>query len=394
MAIQDSDLFIVSRDGANYTVPAATSMAIEDTDLLLVSRAGANYKVTGQEFKDYAGGPPLGESTEINPGGLDLFGFGWALADVLWSNPGSVLIMMRAYTQADKQASNTYFAKTTDAGDTWTTAPVDYQSLETNGKLVAYYEPQSLYYRVTRGGGDGILYSSPDGLNWTTVPTAFPGDSSALGLISLGIKGGKFYRFGFYSNNGGVTMDIYCVYVDVSKVSTDLWTKGGRGTYIWDFLYAEVDPYNATLYYVNNPNGTPPSQRAEVTGAINGNNFTREAALQGTATMRWHNGCAFGAMSDGYMWKTSSSGHVSSKCPIKGTSNYVIADFSRPYMLGVTENGTTVATTDMKTWIYTHLPGWSYETGKASGVATDGSHFLIFGRDSVSGLSKIYRISY
>jgi len=55
MAIQDSDAFLVARNGTNYQTPASNLMAIQDTDLLAVNRGGTNYKVTGLEVKQYAG---------------------------------------------------------------------------------------------------------------------------------------------------------------------------------------------------------------------------------------------------------------------------------------------------------------------------------------------------
>lgn len=55
MTIQDTDSFIVNRNGTNYRQAASNIMAIQDTDLLLVNRGGTNYKVTGTEVKDYVG---------------------------------------------------------------------------------------------------------------------------------------------------------------------------------------------------------------------------------------------------------------------------------------------------------------------------------------------------
>jgi hypothetical protein len=394
MAIQDSDLFIVSRDGVNHSVPAATAMAIEDTDLLLISREGANYKVTGQELKDYAGGPPLGEGTEISPEGLDVFGFGWFLRNVLWSNPGSILILINAYTQADQKASSTYFARSTDGGLTWTTAAT---SLFLNFRgniysMFAYHEPHSLYYFA-----DGYkLYSSPDGLTWTVFAST-PANTADNGVLSLGIMNNTFYRWGLQvnPNNSNVSNFWRCAAPITGPSSIGTWTTTSGVTYIVPTMYAWTDPYAAQLYYRNDSNNaSTPKVDSSVSGSAANNNFSRTLNISGAIALDWHNGCAFGSMPDGYVWKTSAAGHVSSLCPIKGSVDYVIADFTRPYVLGVTANGTTVSTTDMQTWIYTNLPGWSYQTGQCKGLATDGSHFLIFNYDTATKASKIFQISY
>jgi hypothetical protein len=389
-----TDTILVSRDGTDYRTTVETMSTLADTDLLLINRGGVDYRCEAKDVKAALGGSPLGEGTEINPEGLDVFGFGWDLAGVLWSNPGSVLIYIYAYTQADKKASSTHFAKTTDGGLTWTTAAtslfLNYRGYPANA--VAYYEPHSSYYFSDASR----IHKSTDGLTWTPF-AGTPTKTAENGVLSLGIMNDTFYRWGIQVDpkNSNVNNFWRCAAPITGPSSLGAWTTTSGPTYSVPTLYAWTDPYAAQLYYRNDSNHpSTPKVDSSVSGSFYGNNFSRTLNLAGATPIDWHNGCAFGSMPDGYVWKTSAAGHVSSLCPIKGSVDYVMADFTRPYVLGVTTSGTTVSTTDMQTWIYTNLTGWSYQTGQCKGLATDGSHFLIFNYDTVTKASKIFRISY
>ena len=76
MTVENTDLFLVSRSGTNYSIESQNLMArLEDNDLMLVSRDGINYKVTGLDVKNSIGiggndlvpsSPPFGSVTTLD----------------------------------------------------------------------------------------------------------------------------------------------------------------------------------------------------------------------------------------------------------------------------------------------------------------------------------------
>ena len=47
--LQDSDLFIVDRNGTNYQLPNSQMSTLQDTDLFVVERGGVNYQVPASD---------------------------------------------------------------------------------------------------------------------------------------------------------------------------------------------------------------------------------------------------------------------------------------------------------------------------------------------------------
>ena len=72
--LQDSDLFIVDRNGTNYQLPNSQMSTLQDTDLFVVERSGVNYK---GEAKDVNTGPtgsietPVAVLTPLNGAGTN-----------------------------------------------------------------------------------------------------------------------------------------------------------------------------------------------------------------------------------------------------------------------------------------------------------------------------------
>ena len=72
--LQDSDLFIVDRNGTNYQLPNSQMSTLQDTDLFVVERSGVNYKI---EAKDVSTGPtgsigtPVAVLTPLNGAGTN-----------------------------------------------------------------------------------------------------------------------------------------------------------------------------------------------------------------------------------------------------------------------------------------------------------------------------------
>ena len=61
--VNDTDLFLLQRNGKSHQIQAQNLMAeIQPTDLMLINRASKSYRVTGQEVKDSLGG-----NSAINP---------------------------------------------------------------------------------------------------------------------------------------------------------------------------------------------------------------------------------------------------------------------------------------------------------------------------------------
>jgi hypothetical protein len=387
-----TDTILVNRAGTDYNTTVETMSTLADTDLLLINRGGVDYRCEAKDVKAALGGPPLGQGTEINPEGLDVFGFGWLLWQRLWDNPGSILILIRAYTVADKSAWNTYFAKTVDGGLTWQTAIADTNGATMRRGLVAYHEPQSLYYRMRSAGNTGTtgyLCSSPDGLNWTEFTTYFPSDTGNSGQRSLAIQGGKFNRWATNRANGDSRTYYKLCTIDVSQVVGGTWVEVDSIYLSNSHELANVDPWGLDIdvYWGGSYYGL------NIKNSINNNNVQRSPAVAGVAPYNWHNGCACGTMQDGYVWRSTASGHQSSMLPAKVPTSHVVSDFTLPYVMAATDNGTIMTTTDMQAWAYVYLPGWNYEIGKVNGLVTDGSCFLVFAQpDGVS--QAIYKISY
>ena len=166
MAIQDSDAFLVARNGTNYQTPASNLMAIQDTDLLAVNRGGINYKVTGDEVKTYVNPLPtyLGltwtEYATLPEGGL-------------WTNLGSAPQQSwagRQFWYADSSdtaicyvSSQGNVFRTTDL-QTWTqvlTAP----SQPTQGEDVRLVSAGDGVWAFS-SNSLGRLRSLDDGLTW------------------------------------------------------------------------------------------------------------------------------------------------------------------------------------------------------------------------------------
>ena len=72
--LQDTDLFIVDRNGTNHQLPNSQMSTLQDTDLFVVEREGVNYKI---EAKDISAGPtgsidtPVAVLTPLNGAGTN-----------------------------------------------------------------------------------------------------------------------------------------------------------------------------------------------------------------------------------------------------------------------------------------------------------------------------------
>ena len=71
--LQDSDLFIVDRNGTNYQLPNSQMSTVQDTDLFVVERDGVNYKVEGKDVAGPGGSfdQPVSVLTPLNGAGLN-----------------------------------------------------------------------------------------------------------------------------------------------------------------------------------------------------------------------------------------------------------------------------------------------------------------------------------
>ena len=72
--LQDSDLFIVDRNGTNYQLPNSQMSTLQDTDLFVVERSGVNYKVEAKDVNTGSTGSietPVAVLTPLNGAGTN-----------------------------------------------------------------------------------------------------------------------------------------------------------------------------------------------------------------------------------------------------------------------------------------------------------------------------------
>ena len=72
--LQDSDLFIVDRNGTNYQLPNSQMSTLQDTDLFVVERSGVNYKIEAKDVSTGSTGSietPVAVLTPLNGAGTN-----------------------------------------------------------------------------------------------------------------------------------------------------------------------------------------------------------------------------------------------------------------------------------------------------------------------------------
>lgn len=207
MPIQDTDAFLVARNGTNYQTPASNIMAIQDTDLLVVSRGGTNYKVTGLEVKE--------DLSVLSLNAFKSAPLPFTTIQVAWGENEIVVWGTAADTLQ-------YLFRSTD-GINWTQGPQVSATTYGSTSVLSYGGNNTYMFWPFNLGVSGFV-SRDGGLNWQniTFPEApagnrrlwfflgcpgAPGDPAARFLITPRESGNSvgLTQTGYYTLDGAAT---------------------------------------------------------------------------------------------------------------------------------------------------------------------------------------------
>ena len=271
MSIQDTDKFLVNRDGSSYHLEAQNLMAeLQDDDLMLVNRAGKSYKTTGAEIKASLKppAPPFIRSVDLveqDPDNEFRFTDQEFTATVEMALQGDPISTKTLDAYVEGTFKNTLrstnpITEVVDVDVEWEYCPIDgVENDAVSGYGIAEASPDGVVIVAQHSSSADIkIFRSTDGLNFTAVSGVPTFNSTFVGNIVY--AQGKFVINGknpardkacFLVSEDGLSWE----YKEVSGIpipaNQRVWKTGTDGQRIVFSIETATNTTKTVLYYTD-----------------------------------------------------------------------------------------------------------------------------------------------